>query len=51
MNYSGQVAQEVRRVLGGRLPVGQANRWDGQVLTPQQILATLRDEPGRGVRP
>jgi len=38
MNYSGQVAGEVRKVLGSGADVRQVNSYNGTIITPQQIL-------------
>ena len=39
MNYSGQLAGEVRRVLGPGKEIRRVNRYDGQIITPGDILA------------
>ena len=41
MNYSGQLAGEVRRVVGS-LPVHQVNTWNGQIMTPSHITQALQ---------
>jgi 2-oxoglutarate ferredoxin oxidoreductase subunit alpha len=38
MNYSGQMAGEVRKVLGSGVDIRQVNSWNGQIITPRQIL-------------
>ncbi|MGC8874089.1 MAG: 2-oxoacid:acceptor oxidoreductase subunit alpha [Chloroflexia bacterium] len=40
----GQLALEVERVTCGRARVRRVNRADGEVITPAQILAALREE-------
>jgi 2-oxoglutarate ferredoxin oxidoreductase subunit alpha len=42
MNYCGQVAGEVRKVLGGGADIRQVNSYNGQVITPQEILKAVR---------
>ncbi len=42
MNYSGQVAGEVQRVLGGGADIRRVNSYNGQIITPQAILKTIR---------
>lgn len=46
MNYSGQVAGEVTRVLGPGTDIRRVNRYNGQIITPQDIL----DEIKRGAK-
>jgi 2-oxoglutarate ferredoxin oxidoreductase subunit alpha len=41
MNYSGQVAGEVQRVLGSGADIRRVNSYNGQIITPQKILAAL----------
>ena len=41
MNYSGQVAGEVQRVLGPEADIRRVNKYNGQVITPQEILAVM----------
>lgn len=41
MNYSGQVAGEVRKVLGSGADIRRVNKYNGQVITPQEILKVL----------
>ncbi|WP_027365365.1 2-oxoacid:acceptor oxidoreductase subunit alpha [Desulfotruncus alcoholivorax] len=41
MNYSGQVAGEVRRVLGPDPDIKQVNKFNGQIITPQDILKAI----------
>lgn len=38
MNYSGQVAGEVQRVLGPAKDIRRVNRYNGQIITPRDIL-------------
>ncbi|MBI5605608.1 MAG: 2-oxoacid:acceptor oxidoreductase subunit alpha [Deltaproteobacteria bacterium] len=42
MNYSGQVAGEVRKVLGAAADIRQVNKYNGQIITPQDILEVIR---------
>lgn len=41
MNYSGQVAGEVQRVLGSGADIRKVNSWNGEVITPQEILKAV----------
>ncbi len=41
MNYSGQVAGEVQKVLGAGADIRKANSYNGEVITPQDILKVL----------
>ena len=41
MNYIGQVAGEVQRVLGPGADIRRVNKYNGQVITPQEILAVM----------
>ncbi|MDZ4163573.1 MAG: 2-oxoacid:acceptor oxidoreductase subunit alpha [Smithellaceae bacterium] len=41
MNYAGQLAGEVRRVLGAQVDLRQVNKYNGEVITPQEILAAI----------
>ena len=41
MNYAGQVAGEVRKVIGSEIELKRVNKYNGQVITPQDILETL----------
>ena len=41
MNYSGQVAGEVRKVLGSGADLRQVNSFNGQIITPQDILKVI----------
>lgn len=43
MNYSGQVAGEVQRVLGAEAVIKRVNRYNGELITPQDILEVIRD--------
>lgn len=40
----GQMVQEVRLVVEGRVPVHQLNRWDGLLIRPKQILSLIEDQ-------
>ena len=42
MNYSGQIAGEVRKVLGAGADIRQVNSYNGEVITPQDILNVLK---------
>jgi 2-oxoglutarate ferredoxin oxidoreductase subunit alpha len=41
MNYSGQVAGEVRQVLGSGADIRKVNSYNGQIITPQKILKAI----------
>jgi 2-oxoglutarate/2-oxoacid ferredoxin oxidoreductase subunit alpha len=41
MNYSGQVAGEVQRVLGRDADIRRVNSYNGQIITPKKILAAV----------
>jgi 2-oxoglutarate ferredoxin oxidoreductase subunit alpha len=41
MNYSGQVAGEVQRVLGSGADLRKVNSYNGQIITPQAILKAV----------
>ncbi|MFH1911457.1 MAG: 2-oxoacid:acceptor oxidoreductase subunit alpha [Pseudomonadota bacterium] len=41
MNYSGQVAGEVRKVLGSGADLRKVNSFNGQIITPQDILRVI----------
>lgn len=47
MNYSGQVAGEVRKVLGSSADVRRVNSFNGQVITPQDILKVIGQSVNR----
>ena len=38
MNYSGQLAGEVRKLVGDSVPIVSVNTFNGQIITPQDIL-------------
>lgn len=42
MNYSGQVAGEVQRVLGPGTDIRRVNSFNGQIITPQDILKAIK---------
>jgi 2-oxoglutarate ferredoxin oxidoreductase subunit alpha len=46
MNYSGQVAGEVRKALGPGADIRGVNRWNGTIITPQDILDALARPAG-----
>jgi len=41
MNYSGQLAGEVRKVLGPGVDIRRVNRWNGTIIGPQDILDAM----------
>lgn len=41
MNYSGQVAGEVRKALGPDADIRRVNRYNGSIITPQDILDVM----------
>jgi 2-oxoglutarate ferredoxin oxidoreductase subunit alpha len=41
MNYSGQIAGEVRKVIGPHVELKRCNKYTGQNISPRDILATL----------
>jgi len=41
MNYSGQVAGEVRKALGDATELRRVNRYNGTIITPQDILDVI----------
>ncbi len=41
MNYSGQVAGEVRKVLGSGADLRRVNSFNGEIITPQDIMKVL----------
>ncbi len=41
MNYSGQVAGEVRKILGSDADLRRVNSFNGQVITPRDILKVI----------
>ena len=42
MNYSGQIADEVKRVLGPAADIRRVNKYNGEVITPQDILQVVK---------
>ena len=38
MNYSGQIAGEVQKVLGSGADIRRVNSYNGEIITPQEIL-------------
>jgi len=46
MNYCGQVAGEVRKVLGGGADIRQVNSFNGEIIAPRDILKVVQ-QPGR----
>ena len=45
MNYSGQVAGEVRKALGADADLRRVNRYNGSIITPQDILDAIAAPP------
>jgi 2-oxoglutarate ferredoxin oxidoreductase subunit alpha len=41
MNYGGQIAGEVQKVLGPRADIRRVNRYNGEIITPQDILNVI----------
>jgi len=48
MNYSGQVAGEVRKVLGAQADLRRVNRYNGTIITPQDILDAVAGPAATG---
>lgn len=46
MNYSGQVAGEVRKALGPKADIRRVNRWNGTIITPDEILEAITRSSG-----
>jgi 2-oxoglutarate ferredoxin oxidoreductase subunit alpha len=46
MNYSGQVAGEVRKALGAQADLRRVNRYNGTIITPQDILEAIARPAG-----
>jgi 2-oxoglutarate/2-oxoacid ferredoxin oxidoreductase subunit alpha len=42
MNYCGQAAGEVRKVLGGGAEIRQVNSYNGEIIAPRDILKAVR---------
>ena len=42
MNYDGQMAGEVRKVLGSGTDIRRVNKFNGQIITPRDILEVIR---------
>lgn len=42
MNYSGQMAREVRRVIGTQKELRKVNSYNGGIITPQNILDVIK---------
>lgn len=49
MNYSGQMAGEVRKILGPAADIRRVNRYNGTIITPEQILAAMTRPAGEAV--
>jgi hypothetical protein len=41
MNYGGQLAGEVTKALGSGISLKKVNSYNGQIITPSQILKEL----------
>ncbi|MDP1907814.1 MAG: hypothetical protein Q8K85_05910, partial [Hyphomicrobium sp.] len=41
MNYSGQVAGEVQKALGAGADIRRVNKYNGAIITPQDILDAM----------
>jgi len=48
MNYSGQVAGEVKKALGSGADIRRVNKYNGTIITPQDILAAITRPAGAG---
>ncbi|MBM4314367.1 MAG: 2-oxoacid:acceptor oxidoreductase subunit alpha, partial [Deltaproteobacteria bacterium] len=42
MNYGGQIAGEVQKVLGSGADIRRVNSYNGEIITPQDILEVIR---------
>ena len=42
MNYGGQIAGEVQKVLGSGADIRRINSYNGEIITPQDILKAIR---------
>ena len=41
MNYAGQIAGEVRKVLGAGADIRRVNSYNGNIVTPHDILRAI----------
>jgi 2-oxoglutarate ferredoxin oxidoreductase subunit alpha len=41
MNYSGQIAGEVQKLIGTNVTIQKVNKYNGQIISPEEILAVL----------
>jgi 2-oxoglutarate ferredoxin oxidoreductase subunit alpha len=41
MNYSGQIAGEVRKAVGPEMDLRRVNKYNGTIITPQEIMAVM----------
>jgi 2-oxoglutarate ferredoxin oxidoreductase subunit alpha len=41
MNYTGQVAGEVRKALGAGAEIRRVNKYNGTIITPQDIIDVM----------
>ncbi|WP_347489978.1 2-oxoacid:acceptor oxidoreductase subunit alpha [Desulfoscipio sp. XC116] len=44
MNYSGQLAGEIQRILGPDKDIRRVNKYNGQIITPQDILTAIKPD-------
>jgi 2-oxoglutarate ferredoxin oxidoreductase subunit alpha len=47
MNYAGQIAGEVRKAVGPETDIRRVNRYNGTIITPQDIVAEMLEPSGR----
>jgi 2-oxoglutarate/2-oxoacid ferredoxin oxidoreductase subunit alpha len=47
MNYSGQMAGEVRKAVGPDMDLRRVNKYNGTIITPQEILAVMLGPSGK----
>jgi len=47
MNYSGQIAGEVRKAVGPEMDLRRVNKYNGTIITPQEILAVMLGPSGK----
>ncbi len=48
MNYEGQIAGEVRKALGPAADIRRVNRYNGTIITPEEILDAINQPVGAG---
>ena len=49
MNYSGQIAGEVRKALGPGMEIRGVNRFNGTIITPEDILNVMTAPSAKSV--